>query len=42
MNLTINSESLAVIPTEFQTEIFCWEFKGTIDDTEFLVYNSFL
>ena len=36
--LQINSESLAVIPTEFQTEIFCWEFKGTIDDTEFLVY----
>lgn len=37
-NLQINSESLAVIPTQFQTEIFCWEFKGTIDDTEFLVY----
>lgn len=37
-NLTIKSESLAVIPTQFQTEIFCWEFKGTIDDTEFLVY----
>lgn len=37
-NLEIKSESLAVIPTEFQTEIFCWEFKGTIDDTEFLVY----
>ena len=36
--LQINSESLAVIPTEFQTEIFCWEFKGTIDDTQFLVY----
>lgn len=37
-NLDIKSESLAVIPTEFQTEIFCWEFKGTIYDTEFLVY----
>ena len=37
-NLEIKSESLAVIPTEFQTEIFCWEFKGTIDGTEFLVY----
>ena len=36
--LQINSESLAVIPTQFQTEIFCWEFKGTIDDTQFLVY----
>ena len=37
-NLEIKSESLAVIPTQFQTEIFCWEFKGTIDGTEFLVY----
>ena len=37
-NLNIASESLAIIPTQFQTEIFCWEFKGTIDDTQFLVY----
>ena len=37
-NLEIKSESLAVIPTEFQTEIFCWEFKGSIDGTDFLVY----
>jgi len=37
-NLNIASESLAVIPTEFQTEIFCWEFKGSIEDTQFLVY----
>lgn len=37
-NLDIKSESLAIIPTEFQTEIFCWEFKGTVDNTEFLVY----
>ncbi len=36
--LQITAESLAVIPTEFQTEIFCWEFKGKVDDTEFLVY----
>ena len=37
-NLDIRSEELAVIPTEFQTEIFCWEFKGKVDETEFLVY----
>ena len=37
-NLEIKSESLAVIPTQFQTELFCWEFKGTIEETEFLVY----
>lgn len=37
-DLDIKSEGFAMIPTEFQTEIFCWEFKGTVDDTEFLVY----
>lgn len=36
--LDIRSESLALIPTEFQTELFCWEFKGIVEDTEFLVY----
>ena len=37
-NLQIESERLAMIPTEFQTEILCWEFKGRVDDREFLVY----
>ena len=37
-NLNIMSENLAIIPTEFKTELLCWEFKGKIDDTEFLVY----
>ena len=37
-NLQIESEGLAIIPTEFQTEILCWEFKGKVEDTEFLVY----
>lgn len=36
--LAIQSESLAVIPTEYQTEILCYEFKGKVDDTDFLVY----
>ena len=36
--LDIQSEGLAVIPTEFRTEIFCWEFKGKVNDTEFLIY----
>ncbi|MBR3249943.1 MAG: germination protein YpeB [Clostridia bacterium] len=36
--LEIQSEGLAVIPTEWQTEILCYEFKGKVDDTEFLVY----
>lgn len=37
-NLNIESESLAVIPTEWKTEILCYEFKGKVDDREFLVY----
>lgn len=37
-NLEIESERLAIIPTEYQTEIMCWEFKGKIKDREFLVY----
>lgn len=37
-NLQIASEGLAIIPTEFKTEILCYEFKGKVDDKEFLVY----
>ena len=36
--LEIESERLAIIPTEFKTEITCWEFKGKVDDRDFLVY----
>ena len=37
-NLDIMSEGMAIIPTEFQTEILCYEFKGKVDDRELLVY----
>ncbi len=37
-NLEIAAEGLAIIPTEFQTEILCYEFKGKVEDKEFLVY----
>ena len=37
-DLQIMSEGLAVIPTEWQTEILCYEFKGKIKETDFLVY----
>lgn len=37
-DLQISSEGLAIIPTEFKTEILCYEFKGKVDDKEFLVY----
>ncbi len=36
--LEIKSETLAVIPTEFSTELLCWEFKGTVNGSDFLVY----
>lgn len=26
--IEINSQNLAMIPTEYNTEILCWEFKG--------------
>lgn len=37
-NIEIQSEGLAMIPTEYQSEILCWEFKGVVDDRQFLVY----
>lgn len=37
-NLNIISQNLAIIPTKWKTEILCWEFKGKVDDTDFLVY----
>ena len=37
-NLEITSNRLAIIPTEWKTEIFCYEFKGKINNTDFLVY----
>lgn len=36
--LEILSEGMAIIPTEWKTEIFCYEFKGKVEETEFLVY----
>lgn len=37
-DLEILSENMAIIPTEWKTEKFCYEFKGKIEDKEFLVY----
>ena len=37
-NLEIIDENMAVIPTEWKTEILCYEFKGKVDGKEFLVY----
>ena len=37
-DLEIISSGLVVIPTEWKSEILCYEFKGKVDDREFLVY----
>ena len=37
-DLQIESQGLAVIPTEWKSELLCYEFKGKVDDKEFLVY----
>lgn len=37
-NLTIENRALALIPTEGQEEILCYEFMGTSGENEFLVY----
>jgi len=37
-NLKIEETRLAIIPTEFETEVFCWELKGTIENRDFLLY----
>ena len=35
---TIDNVRLAVIPTDYMTEILCYELKGHIDDKNYLVY----
>lgn len=37
-NLKIENTRLAIIPTKFQTEVFCWELKGTVENRDFLLY----
>ena len=37
-NIQIENERLAIIPTEYDTEIYCWEIQGKVADSEFLVY----
>jgi len=36
--LQINSAGLAIIPTDYKTELFTYEFKGKLNDKDFLVY----
>lgn len=34
----VKSSGLAMIPTEWKTEKFCYEFKGKIEDIDFIAY----
>lgn len=36
--LDIKAENMAIIPTEWKTELFCYEFKGSVEGKDFLVY----
>lgn len=36
--MEVSSSGLAVIPTDYKTEIFTYEFKGRLNDRDFLVY----
>lgn len=37
-NVRLISEREAIIPTEWKTEIYVYEFKGKVDDMDFLMY----
>jgi spore germination protein len=36
--MEVLSSGLAIIPTNYKKEIFCYEFKGKLNDKDFLVY----
>ncbi len=36
--INITSQGMAIIPTDFKTEKFCYEFKGKVDDRNFIIY----
>lgn len=36
--LNITSQGRAIIPTDFKTEKYCYEFKGKSDDRDFIIY----
>lgn len=36
--LNITSQRTAIIPTEFKTEKYCYEFHGKVDDHDYIIY----
>ncbi|WP_084331160.1 germination protein YpeB [Ruminiclostridium cellobioparum] len=41
-NLKIEKEGKAIIPTDFKTEKYCYEFIGSLDDQKFILYINAL
>ena len=37
-DVEITSEGLAIIPTQWHTEVLCYEFKGKVDNIDFIAY----
>lgn len=37
-NIVVQSQNLAIIPTDSKNEVLCYEFKGSIDERNFLIY----
>ena len=37
-NIEIFSEGMAIIPTDWKTELLTYEFKGRVDENDFIVY----
>lgn len=36
--MKVNSSGLAIIPTNYKKELFCYEFKGRLNNSDFIVY----
>lgn len=36
--INVTSQRRAIIPTDFKTEKYCYEFKGKADDRDFIIY----
>lgn len=41
-NLKIEKQGKAIIPTDFKTEKYCYEFQGAVDDMKFILYINAL
>ena len=41
-DMEVYSSGLAYIPTDYREEIFCYEFRGKLDDRDFIVYINAL